>query len=184
MNLTELFQTSKIKKYKYSQSEIDAGLAELSNYYVSADGLFMLDKIWYSSVIQYFYAAKYAFNSEAVKTIMSIHSPTKIIEFCSKIDIGEAKRKIWYKIWRPILRRGMYQKIEFNPIIFRILTECHMTLIESVREDTFMEFTDLKSDLIRIREFYIEKGHPLQKNKSADLSPRVDSMFKQYLDCR
>lgn len=181
MNLEECLRTSAIKKYMYSQAEIDKGLAELSNFYVSEDGLFILDGVWYSSVIQYFFSTKYAYNQEFVKLIKTTHDPMKIIEMCSTKDIGHDRRRIWSKIWRPILRRGMYQKIEFNPRIFRILTECHMTLVESVHEDIFIEHKDIKSDLIKIREFYIEKGHPLQKNKSADLSPRVSSILKEYL---
>lgn len=181
MNLSEFLESSKIRKYKYSQYEINQGLAELSNFYVVKDGLFMLDGIWYSSIIQYFYATKYIYNEELVKLIKETHDPMKIINLCSKIDIGAERRRVWYKLWRPILRRGMYQKVEFNPRIFRILTECNMTLIESVYEDNFMDHQDLKDDLVRIREFYIKNGHPMQNNKSADLSPRVSVMFKNYL---
>jgi len=149
----------------------------LSNFYVRESGLFVLDGQIWSSVIQYYYANKLAFDAGLVERVKKIHDPKKIIETfghrCPKSKITQ-----WYRISNPILKRGMYAKIEQNIEFFLELMNTPDQEICRINDTSFDQNTSIF--LFKIRKFYQDKKHPLDQFKKGDLKPHVAKMFESY----
>jgi predicted NAD-dependent protein-ADP-ribosyltransferase YbiA (DUF1768 family) len=149
----------------------------LSNFYVRESGLFVLDGQIWSSVVQYYYANKLAFDNVLVERIKKMHDPKKIIELfgnqCPRNKISQ-----WYRISNPILKRGMYAKIEQNIEFFLELMNTPDQKICRIEDNPFEQ--DTSKFLFKIRKFYKDKKHPLDEFKKGDLKPHIARMFEGY----
>ena len=165
--------------YRFSESQCVGGAVHLSNFYVRKSGLFVIDGLTWSSVIQYYYASRFAYDGALFDKIREMHDPNKIIQDFKHMS-PRSKTIKWERIATSILKRGMYAKIEQNIELFLELNRLTNSAISSIKDEPFEHRTF--AFLLKIKSFYQRKGHPLDQFKRGALKPYIAKLYNSYCE--
>lgn len=150
--------------------------------------LFYIDGVWYSSVVQYYYANKFRYNVSEVDIIMSIHDAHKLVSKYKKIRLTDAKYQEWKTFNLSILMRGMYSKFEQNVHILKELLECPESRLDQIKDGAFNKSInkfllfelDPSTCLKKIQQIYKVRLPITLRSPESELRPYLAKKIEEY----
>jgi len=166
----------------------------LNNTYSRVDSkghgnLLYIDEIWYSSIIQYYYANKYCYDPKEVEQIMGIHDARHLIKKYKQRRLHPVKYQEWKIINKIILTRGMYSKFEQNIAILKDLLSATKEDLKNIKEGVYIDteksiFISFEMDsfscLDRIQNTYNNDLPVTLKNPGSIMKPYLKNKFEEY----
>lgn len=168
--------------YRFPSNVNEININPLSSFFFDIDGLFIVDGIVWTSIVQYYFAQKFIYIPDIVENIKNTHDTKELMRLYSIEKLPHSKQNTWNRLRSAIFKRGIYAKFEQNIKLYMMLMNIPLSALNSVTDDIdeLVFEIETKRVLYEIRDHFAKHGHPLIDKKFGDLKPQIKDTFKKY----